>query len=647
MSSSLFITPAKASDEGGNPYSGAVWYFYLTGTLTPATVYADSTLLTPLGTSVTADAGGKFADIYLDPGVVYRAILKNSSGSDTVFDIDPYNISQPTFLQVGAGAVSRTMQDKARESFSVTDFGTFLEALTAASAAGGKTINVVADLTVSANTTVPNDVTLNVHDGAVITVNTGITLDIRGEVVAGSSEIFDGAGTVSLDGSSSGYNLAWFKTTNGYINERFDFAKRGMTSFNRKTLRIPQPRRGLAGTVTTGSRTSWLFNAPLIFTDAQNTMDVYVEGEFSAFDDCDAFMVISDAAKPESIFFYGSIQAAASATQVVGVGIDIKAGQRIQFYGNVLLNGFQTTMRIGSPDATGGVGDILVPMLQASFFYENALLIWGQSGTLTAQGIQIGQVNATAAQTTGLSAVKIGGVVRVANIDQVFYATDVAKDGYTANDAENVVEFSSPGGSLVTAHCEIGGIYAANANTSLKINSTAGSPSANDLRDLTIRRIWGKFNGTAANIDHCTNVLIDGVENSSDVIIGAGASRTTVRAENGSVRTITNSGSNSLINGIGEQTRGAGTPPAPGVNWPIGTVIRETGDNRLYARVAAAGTASDFIMIRGALRGTTASRPTLAATDVGQLYLDTTLDADGKPIWWTGTLWVDATGASV
>lgn len=46
-------------------------------------------------------------------------------------------------------------------------------------------------------------------------------------------------------------------------------------------------------------------------------------------------------------------------------------------------------------------------------------------------------------------------------------------------------------------------------------------------------------------------------------------------------------------------------------------------------------------------KSTTANRPTLVAAEVGRVYLDTTLDADGKPIWWNGTAWVDATGATV
>jgi hypothetical protein len=49
----------------------------------------------------------------------------------------------------------------------------------------------------------------------------------------------------------------------------------------------------------------------------------------------------------------------------------------------------------------------------------------------------------------------------------------------------------------------------------------------------------------------------------------------------------------------------------------------------------------------GTVRNTTASRPVPNANDIGLVYLDTTLDADGKPIWWNGTAWVDATGLVV
>lgn len=44
--------------------------------------------------------------------------------------------------------------------------------------------------------------------------------------------------------------------------------------------------------------------------------------------------------------------------------------------------------------------------------------------------------------------------------------------------------------------------------------------------------------------------------------------------------------------------------------------------------------------------GATGSRPTLSAHHRA-VYFDTTLAANGKPVFWTGTQWVDATGASV
>jgi hypothetical protein len=47
------------------------------------------------------------------------------------------------------------------------------------------------------------------------------------------------------------------------------------------------------------------------------------------------------------------------------------------------------------------------------------------------------------------------------------------------------------------------------------------------------------------------------------------------------------------------------------------------------------------------VKGTTAARPALTRLDAGYMYFDTTLAGAGKPIWWSGTAWVDAAGAVV
>jgi len=47
-------------------------------------------------------------------------------------------------------------------------------------------------------------------------------------------------------------------------------------------------------------------------------------------------------------------------------------------------------------------------------------------------------------------------------------------------------------------------------------------------------------------------------------------------------------------------------------------------------------------------KDTTANRPTgLTSSDTGVQFFDTTLAAAGKPIWWNGSAWVDATGTIV
>jgi hypothetical protein len=107
MAAELFSPPAPALDSNANPYSGAKWKFYLTGTLTPQAVYADADLNTSLGSVVTADGAGRFVPIYFDAALSYRGICENASGSVELHDIDPINTDTLGQLQSdgdGAGA---------------------------------------------------------------------------------------------------------------------------------------------------------------------------------------------------------------------------------------------------------------------------------------------------------------------------------------------------------------------------------------------------------------------------------------------------------------------------------------------------------------------------------------------------------------
>jgi|GEM_PF-3800347 len=79
-------------------------------------------------------------------------------------------------------------------------------------------------------------------------------------------------------------------------------------------------------------------------------------------------------------------------------------------------------------------------------------------------------------------------------------------------------------------------------------------------------------------------------------------------------------------------------------------VSRAGASRSVWIKEALFGT-SGWSLLKTRLVGksTTANRPALtsSAYDIGTMYMDTTLNANGKPIWWNGAAWVDSSGAAV
>lgn len=131
---SLFAPPYMTiQDEDGNPVSGGKLFFYATGTSTPASVYSDVGLTTPLTNPVVADSAGRCAPVYLAHTAIYRCKVTTAAGA-TIRDVDPVDNALATlaassgsagigFIQAGTGAVARTVQSKLRDVVSVKDFG--------------------------------------------------------------------------------------------------------------------------------------------------------------------------------------------------------------------------------------------------------------------------------------------------------------------------------------------------------------------------------------------------------------------------------------------------------------------------------------------------------------------------------------------
>lgn len=120
MTAELFKSPAiPALDANASPLPNATWNFYQSGTLTPATVYADDAKTTPHGASVESDGAGRFPAIFLDPTTSYRGILKDAGGATVPgYDFDPIGnarlwgqASRITLSALGAGGTEKSAED--------------------------------------------------------------------------------------------------------------------------------------------------------------------------------------------------------------------------------------------------------------------------------------------------------------------------------------------------------------------------------------------------------------------------------------------------------------------------------------------------------------------------------------------------------
>lgn len=78
-------------------------------------------------------------------------------------------------------------------------------------------------------------------------------------------------------------------------------------------------------------------------------------------------------------------------------------------------------------------------------------------------------------------------------------------------------------------------------------------------------------------------------------------------------------------------------------------VIREYMKSSAFTDRKLTDTPTDSLQVVNrryvTLNGTSANRPT--ASVIGQVYFDRSLATNGKPVWWNGTGFVDATGTYV
>lgn len=150
--SKLYYNPfIPAFSNVGVAIAEAKLYFYYSGGLILAPIYADLAATTPLTNPVQANLAGKYPNIYLDSAITYRIRQTDKNGVPIGDDVDPYypgtvvaaadpslriDLNSSTganligITQVGTGSIPRTVQTVIREkSVSAADFATVAQAV--------------------------------------------------------------------------------------------------------------------------------------------------------------------------------------------------------------------------------------------------------------------------------------------------------------------------------------------------------------------------------------------------------------------------------------------------------------------------------------------------------------------------------------
>lgn len=100
--------PNRLIDSNGIT-DGASIYFYYTGTSTPAPIYADAALTTPVANPVVVASGAEVPDIYLSSAITYRRLIEYTDGTSD--DTDPFAVIDAKGVKYSDTTVSDTLDN--------------------------------------------------------------------------------------------------------------------------------------------------------------------------------------------------------------------------------------------------------------------------------------------------------------------------------------------------------------------------------------------------------------------------------------------------------------------------------------------------------------------------------------------------------
>lgn len=191
----------------GTPLAGGFVYYYIPSTTTFKTTYLDSGLTTPNTNPIVLDANGQC--IAWGTGSYRQQVydVNNNLIWDQVTEINT-DASQLSYNEGNSNAVTTTIQAKLQEQVSIKDFGATGNGSTpdqtAILNANNASTNILipkGTYLISTNTTLTS--CIQMLDGAIFSIASGVTLYINGPFLCPASLAFQGSGKVIFGNESA------------------------------------------------------------------------------------------------------------------------------------------------------------------------------------------------------------------------------------------------------------------------------------------------------------------------------------------------------------------------------------------------------------------------------------------------------------
>ncbi len=490
----------------------------------------------------------------------------------------------------GAGAKRRTLQSVLRDlGVSIRGYdGTDAVALAAAIVAiGGEgTVFFPAGLyNFSDNVSVPPDVLLDIAEGAVLTIESGKTLTVRGDIRAGDYVIFDGAGIVDVNEGCRHLNLAWFAGTS--LDAKWDFARRGLINLYPYTAHVPHPRKDdpAAVYVSDGGRERWFWklDAPMQFDDPENRGEWTIDGHIQATTAMASMFVFSPTNKTEDLIFKTPILL--DANSLADECVRINGGARVKFPMQLYTLNCEKAVNVTStlPVSHCEIADLYCGSPTDTVLYM-------AYGTTALNGFNVGHIEIDKANGASVYGVKIIGDCRNVDIGSLTYLSDggdplLVGVYMEANTAQGASVFGT----------RIGKIYGQRILTGFQTRAPSGSTR---ISNVEVGPIFASTTtgDDAADVQWLSHSTIRRVSSLSDITLGSNTLRVSVESPTYNALS-NNAGSYNIINGLISETLGIGVLPSTSLTKLFDKIFNPS-DGKLYIRVDTTGVAAtDFMAV--------------------------------------------------